>query len=160
MSYINEAQLLQAMKRLYMLGNKPYRSGRGTASPEGEVGSSLGQAFIGLPMQANAAQKANQAQTRNDSNWSNYLDQENQKIQAQRAHKAVFDAARNRQSGQLEAVNAPINGTFSQGGFESHAAQTSKQAMDIQNSKRLMGAGSGIGGAIDPLEDPTFGRGY
>lgn len=161
MAYLQQARLLQAMKKLYMLGNRPPARGGGKSTALGDVGSSIGNTFITQPMQASLANRSmNQAQDRNDKNWNQYLGQENENIQAQRAHQAVFDAAKDRQTGSLAAVNAPINGTFSQGGFENHAAQTTKQAMDIQNSKRLIGSGTGIGGAIDPLEDPTFGRGY
>ncbi len=168
--YLHQARLTEAIKKLYMLGNKPYRGGKGTVETGNDVGGFVG----GL-----VPQKKTKADFDRENTMANAIENQTKQATMQRAiqqgtmAKAISDAedqsrwqelnskapdpnvwawAQRQQELADAAVRAPVNGTFTKSGFSEHAAQTEKQANDLNMSKNLMGMGGSLRNYRNPEE--------
>lgn len=138
MSYIHQANTLQAMKRLYMLGNRPYR---GSKSSGEAVGAALGGIQDIKSSQDNSQKKQIMEQAiRQQTDYNNKQNLMARAIQQQTMQQAIESAKAQQAQNRMNdaAVGSRIGGSFTGSGFEQHAGQTDKKQWDLNQSQQLL----------------------
>lgn len=152
--YIHEAQLLQAMKRLYMLGNRKYTGGKSSGGPIESMGSSA----MGLASKAAAPKPKEDPRKKVMADAIDYQTKQRtmaDAIRQQTMQQAIEQAkaAQRQQKLNDAAVSSPVGGKFTNSGFEQHAGNVDRGVNDIGVSRRLMQSGMGMSGSYDPFRE-------
>ena len=142
--YLHEARLTEAIKKLYMLGNKkPHETKENIGESVSSLGGSLRSGVSSLASRQDAGLKERQKQAaiRNAS-----------QVNASRAGQAMtsgYGATAGAMANPLEQAKtqadvndaarmAPIGGQFTKQGFDQHVKDRDQQTQDINQSRYMM----------------------
>jgi hypothetical protein len=176
MSYIHEAKLLSARKKLSMLGSsrdKWERQAKEDQDTYGSIGNAIKSASKSKPKKdadeqailkrAGNADELQQYQQQSDGTYKDLFDHPNTGPQVdtsnvnwggQQMPNPISLAQRNQEANSAAKL-APINGSFTKPGFDAHEKETNETSADLATGRRLI-SGSGMMGTYAPLRPGGF----